>query len=214
MSEEYLIEKIVLDIEGNKVGEASVNKEFFSFKGYSHLIHPTVIWQQNKKRAGTHSTLTKADMKGGNKKPWKQKGTGRARAGSSKSPHWVGGGVAHGPKPRSYETKITKKVKMRALLSAISLAHENDNIIVLQNSVEKINKTKDIYSFLKKLNIAGKKLIFILSAEDKNIFKAARNIRGVETISSKGINVYNLISSEKLVFTASAFKEVIGRTYT
>ena len=155
------LDKVIYTISGDISNTFNVPEILNKYSQYSHLVQPTIVWQNNKKRAGTHSTLTKSSIKGGAKKPWKQKGTGRARAGDSNSPHWVGGAVAHGPHPRNYTTSINKSVRRNALLFSLNDKIES-GLFILDDLTKLSGKTSEVCNFLKVKSLINEKKSFCL----------------------------------------------------
>ncbi len=173
-------------------------------------VHATVVWQLAKRRAGTHSALERSAMKGGGKKPYRQKGTGRARAGSSISPLWVGGAVVHGPRPRSYETSLNKKVRLTALTSALTDVVDGKRLVVLDNLGCCTGKTKEGASLLKSLGATKGSVLIVLGSQEAKVALSFRNIEGVTVIGSEGVNVYDLVRSRYIVMSEATLKSIEG----
>lgn len=175
------------------------------------LLHQLVRWQRSSWRSGTHSVQTRAEMTGGGKKPWKQKGTGNARSGSNTSAIWVGGGVAHGPKPRSYEFELNRKQRRIALLQALRSRYYAGAIKVIdQIAIE--TKTKSAAALLERLGIAkGETLLIVLDEDSKQFERCFRNIEGVKIISPNELNVYDLLHRKHILFTDKAVEGVEAR---
>jgi large subunit ribosomal protein L4 len=173
-------------------------------------VHMTVRWQRAKKRAGTHATLSKGKMQHSDRKPHKQKGTGRARAGSKNSPLWVGGGVAHGPQPRSYDFRLPKRTRREAMASLLTDKLNNDRIIVLDKLTVESGKTQDMVSVLKNLGVDKTATIMLPTAED-NVWRSSRNIKGVKPLPVTGANVYDILNHHFLVGTKDAILALQGR---
>ena len=194
----------VLNTAGKKVGDIELDGRIFAAAVKQHMVHDAAVWQLAKRRAGTASALTKAEVRGGGKKPWKQKGTGNARAGSSRSPLWVGGGVTHGPKPRDYTSRLSKRAKLQALCSVLTEKRLSDKIRILDKLALKEGKTKEFKTILENLGLAGERVLLI-SASDKveadQLARAARNIPGIAVLSAEGINVYDLLKSKFILST-------------
>ena len=183
----------------------------FGIEPNKTAIHSVVVSYLANKRQGTQSALTRAEVRGGGIKPWRQKGTGRARQGSIRSPQWTGGGVVFAPKPRSYRTSVNKKVKKLALKSALSAKVQEEEIFVIDNiSVEEI-KTKKIVGMLSGLNVEKKALI-VLPENDEKIYKSARNIPGVAVAFVGTLNVYDLLKYNTLIIAKDA-AEKLGEVY-
>jgi large subunit ribosomal protein L4 len=198
---------IVRDAKGKKVGEIEAKPEVFDSKVSEAAVHQVVRAQLAAARAGTASTKTRVEVRGGGRKPWRQKGTGRARAGSIRSPIWVGGGVTFGPKPRDYSFKVPKKVKRLALRSVLTMKAKKDQILVVKDFGLKEPKTKKAVEVFKKLGISGKTTL-VLENNQEVIEKSVRNIPGVRVIKVDNINVYDLLDNETLVFTPAALERV------
>ncbi|HEU5139852.1 MAG TPA: 50S ribosomal protein L4 [Bacillales bacterium] len=192
---------------GSQVGDFEVNDNVFGIEPNEHVLHEAVVMQQASRRQGTHSTKNRSAVRGGGRKPWRQKGTGRARQGSIRSPQWVGGGVVFGPSPRSYSYKLPKKVRRLALKSALSLkVKEGDFLAVEDLSLEK-PKTKEIVQFLDSLSVEKKALV-VTADFNEGVHLSARNIPGVTVVTSEGVNVYDLLNHDKLIMTKDAVKKV------
>ena len=212
MSATETIELNVVDAAGKKVGSKKVAAEVFAAEVNKNLLHQVVRWQRAKKRAGTHSVKTRSQVRGGGAKPWRQKGTGRARAGSSSSPIWVGGGVAHGPKVRSYEFSLNKKEKTKATCSALSARNADGKLLVLKSfDLEEI-KTKAANQVLNAIGIeSGKKAVVVLPEGEQTVEKSLRNLSGVKALVPGGVNVYDLINAEYVVILDEALEPVEQR---
>jgi large subunit ribosomal protein L4 len=201
------IEYPVVSQKGKEVGKAMLKASVFNADVNEDLVHATVVWQRNKKRSGTHSTLTKGAMEGGAKKPWKQKGTGRARAGDSNSPLWVGGAVAHGPHPRKYESRLSKRARKQALLSVLTSKCQNKKIVIVDSFALKTHKTKDCAAVIKSLGLTGKKTLLVVENEiHENVERAARNLTGISIAKIDGINVYSLVNNSVLLITKAGLE--------
>ena len=197
----------VYDIKGKKVSELDLNEEVFGIIPNEEVVHSVLVNYQANQRQGTQSTKTRAEVSGGGKKPWRQKGTGRARQRSTRSPQWIKGGIALGPKPRSYTYKVNKKERrlaVRSLLSSKVL--ENELVVVDKLAFDEI-KTKAMATALSNLKVEGKALI-LLSEKNENVQKSARNIEGVKTSLVNTINVYDLLKYTKLVVTVDTVKKL------
>ncbi len=197
----------VYDIKGKKVSEVELNEEIFGMKPNEELVHAAVVNYLANQRQGTQSTKTRAEVRGGGKKPWRQKGTGRARQGSIRAPQWIKGGIALGPKPRSYRYTINKKERRIAIKSVLSSkVLENELTVVDKLAFDEI-KTKNMVTALNNLKVEGKTLI-MLPEKNENVQKSARNIEGVKTTLVNTINVYDLVKYNKLVVTLDAVKKL------
>ena len=193
----------IYNVEGKVVGSMGLNENVFGVEVRSDVMHEVVVNYLANQRQGTQSTKTRTEVRGGGIKPWRQKGTGRARQGSIRAPQWVGGGVALGPKPRDYRYTLNKKVRRLALKSALTSKVEDNEIIVLESfSCDEI-KTKQVVELLKNLNVTEKALI-VLPENDKNIVLSARNIKGVDTTYVGAINTYEVLNHTKCIILKDA----------
>ncbi len=199
----------ILDQNGKKAKEINAPEEVLSYPAKEHLIYEAVINYRANQRRGTASTKTRGEVRGGGRKPWRQKGTGRARAGSTRSSIWKKGGTAFGPKPRDYSYKIPKKAKRNALKSILSMKFTENQILVLKSLEFKEPKTKEGINLLKKLNLES--ALFIDKDENKNLFLCLRNIPKVKAIDQNNITVYDVMNHQSLVFTERAFKSLMER---
>ncbi|NLI82575.1 MAG: 50S ribosomal protein L4 [Deltaproteobacteria bacterium] len=193
------------------VGQLELREGIFAIPVKPHVMHEVVLYQLAKRRAGTAKTKGRSEISGGGKKPWRQKGTGRARAGTSRSPLWRGGGTIHGPQPRSYEMRVPKKVRKLALKMALTQKFLERNLTVLEDlQMEKI-KTKDLASLLQRFD-AGNALL-VLPHPDETVEKSARNIPHVKVLRSEGLNVYDLLKYRNLLLTRESvarLEEALG----
>ncbi|MCI8833449.1 MAG: 50S ribosomal protein L4 [Clostridia bacterium] len=197
----------VYDITGKKVSEVELKEEIFGIKPNEDLVHAAVVNYLANQRQGTQSTKTRAEVRGGGRKPWRQKGTGRARQGSIRAPQWIKGGIALGPKPRSYRYTINKKERRIAIKSVLSSkVLENQLTVVDKIAFDEI-KTKNMVTALNNLKVEGKTLI-MLPEKNENVQKSARNIEGVKTTLVNTVNVYDLLKYNKLVVTLDAVKKL------
>jgi len=201
----------VKDMSGKEVESLELNPAVFGIVPMASLVHQTVRWQRAKRRAGTHSVLTRSNMKGGGKKPWKQKGTGRARAGSNNSPVWVGGAVSHGPTPRKYDFRLPKRTRRQAMASVLSDKVSKDRLVVLKDLQIESGKTRDMAVVLKELGVAGKSAIILLAQDNGGVRQASRNISKVMTLGVEGANVYDLLKHQYLVGTPEALLKLQDR---
>jgi len=197
----------VVDMEGKQVGSIDLSESVFGIEPNTAVMHQMVVNYLANQRHGTQSALTRAEVSGGGRKPWRQKGTGRARQGSIRAPQWVGGGVAIGPKPRDYSYRLNKKVKRLALKSALSSKVEESEIIVLDALDCKEFKTKQVADMLAKLNVTEKALI-VLPENDKKIVNSARNIRGVDATFVGAINTYEVLNHTKCIILKDAVEKL------
>lgn len=199
----------VLDRRGKKVNEIALSKEIFSYPIKNHLLYEAVVNFRANQRRGTASAKTRREVRGGGRKPWRQKGTGRARAGSIRSPLWRKGGVVFGPKPRSYCYNLPKKMKKNALRSALSLKFEEKQLLVLKTLEFKEPKTKEGIKFLETLNLDSALVVDI--SHNKNMFLSLRNIPKVKAVDYNQVNVYDVLNHKWLVFSQNAFKSLMER---
>lgn len=192
---------------GSQVGEIELNDAVFGIEPNNHVMFEAVVMQRASLRQGTHKTKIRSEVAGGGRKPWKQKGTGRARQGSIRSPQWRGGGTVFGPVPRSYSYKLPKKVRRLAIKSALSSKVQAENILVLESLVFDAPKTKDFTNVLKGLSVNSKALIVTAGLEE-NVALSARNIPGVTVVAADGINVLDVLNHDKLIMTKAAVEKV------
>ena len=197
----------VLSQTGASVGEIELNDAIFGIEPNEAVLFDAVIAQRASLRQGNHKVKNRSEVAGGGRKPWRQKGTGRARQGSIRSPQWRGGGVVFGPTPRSYSFKLPKKVRRLALKSALSAKVLEQNFVVLDALNLDAPKTKDFAAILKALEI-NKKALFVTAELNENVALSARNIPGVTVLTATGINVLDLLGHEKVVFTKDAVNKV------
>lgn len=195
------------NVAGTQVGEIELSESVFGIEPNQHVLHDAVVMQQASQRQGTHAVKGRSEVRGGGRKPWKQKGTGRARQGSIRSPQWVGGGVVFGPTPRSYAYKLPKKVRRLAIRSALSSKVLGNEIVVLDTLSLNQPKTKEFVSILKNLKVERKALIVALDY-DQNVALSARNIPGVKFVTAEGINVLDVLAYDKLIMTKDAVAKV------
>ena len=193
----------VFNTEAKEVGEINLKDEVFACDYNEALIHQVVVAQMANARQGTKSTLTRSEVRGGGIKPWRQKGTGRARQGSTRAPQWTHGGIVFAPKPRSYSYVLNKKVKRLAMKSALSAKAAAGEIIVIDSIKMDSIKTKDFRAFLNAVKADGKSLV-VTPAKDEIVVKSARNIPGVETSMANLINVYDILKAKYLVLDKEA----------
>ncbi|WP_424769155.1 50S ribosomal protein L4 [Paenibacillus sp. sgz302251] len=197
----------VFNVSGAQVGEVELAESVFGIEPNKHVLHSAVVLQQAAERQGTHKTKGRSEVRGGGRKPWKQKGTGRARQGSIRSPQWVGGGTVFGPTPRSYGFKLPKKVRRLAIKSALSSKVIASEIIVLDQLTFAAPKTKEFATILNNLKVDRKALIVTANYED-NVALSARNIPGVKFVAADGINVLDVLVYDKLIITKEAVEKV------
>ncbi len=197
----------VYDIKGNVVADTELNDAIWGIEPNVPVMHAMVVNYLANQRQGTQSTLTRTEVSGGGKKPWRQKGTGHARQGSTRSPQWTHGGVALGPKPRDYRYALNKKVRRLAMKSALSAKLADNNVVVL-NSIEfEAIKTKSVCEMLKALNVEGKALI-VMPEVNETVIKSARNIPGVKTTLVNTLNVYDILNYDKFIVVTDAVAKI------
>ncbi len=197
----------VYNVSGEQVSEIELKDSIFGVKVNEHVLYEAVKNQLANKRQGTQSVKTRAEVRGGGRKPWRQKGTGRARHGSIRSPLWVGGGVTFAPKPRDYSYSLPKKVRRLAMKSALSSKVQNDELIVLDELNLEVPKTKEMVKILKNLK-ADKKALIVTESRNDAVIKSANNIPGIETISVSNLNVYDILKYDKFIITKNAVQKV------
>ena len=197
----------VYDIKGNVVADTELNDAIWGVEPNVPVMHAMVVNYLANQRQGTQSTLTRTEVSGGGRKPWRQKGTGHARQGSTRAPQWVHGGIALGPKPRSYRFTINKKVRRLAMKSALSAKLAENNVVVLDSIAFESIKTKNVCEMLKALNVEGKALI-VMPAVDETVIKSARNIPGITTTSVNTLNVYDILNHDKFIVVKDAVAKI------
>lgn len=195
------------NVQGSQVGEIELNDAVFGIEPNESVVHEAVVMQMASWRQGTHCTKSRGEVRGGGRKPWKQKGTGRARVGTIRSPLWRGGAIVFGPKPRSYSYSIPKKKRRLALKSVLSSKVMDNDIIVLDALNFDAPKTKEMVKVLDALNV-DKKALIVTADLDENVAKSARNIKGMTPVAASGINVYDLLNHNKLIITKDAIAKV------
>ena len=191
------------------VVQPQLKEEIFGVKARPHLLHQAVVMQLNNRRAGSAATKSKGFVRGGGKKPWRQKGTGRARAGSARSPLWVGGGTIFGPQPRDYSYRMPRQARKEALLSALSLKNREGKIIVIDRLEMEAAKTKLMAQALADLKVSS--ALIVIPQSDEKIERSSRNIPAVKVLRVEGLNVYDLMRYEHLILTQAALKSLEER---
>lgn len=197
----------VYNIANNKVGDIELNENFFGVEMNAGLLHQAVVLQLASQRLGTHSTKTRSFVRGGGRKPWRQKGTGRARSGSTRSPIWVGGGTVFGPHPRKYGFSMPRKQRRLAIKCALSDKVKSGDFVVLDSLNFDAPKTKNVVKMLDDFNVDAKTLL-VTADEVENVEKSARNIPGVKAIAANGLNVYDILYHSKLFITKDAITRI------
>ena len=189
--------------DGTQAGDVELNESVFGIEPNTHVLHQAVVMQQASLRQGTHAVKNRSEVRGGGRKPWRQKGTGRARQGSIRSPQWVGGGTVFGPTPRSYSYKLPKKVRRLALKSALSSKVKDENIVVLESLAMDAPKTKEVIKMLDALKVNEKALI-VTADKDENVIRSANNLQTVKVLTVQEVNVLDLLMHDKLILTKEA----------
>ncbi len=204
-----MAECVVKDWEGQEVGKAELDLRVAKDETASAVVHRALVRQMANARQGTVSTKTRAEVRGGGRKPWRQKGTGRARAGSNRSPLWRGGGVIFGPKPRDYSLKMNRKERRLALRTAF--IGRLDDVIVVQDFADKLPrpKTKALLAALAGWGVdVGAKILLITAERDENVWLSARNVEKLRLMSASNLNIFDLLNADKIVVTASAIEKI------
>ena len=197
----------LLNQNGSNVGEIELNDSVFGIEPNSQVVFDAVLSQRASLRQGTHKVKNRSDVSGGGRKPWRQKGTGRARQGSIRSPQWRGGGIVFGPTPRSYSFKLPKKVRRLAMRSVLSSKVQENNLVVLEGLTLDTPKTKDMVSILSNLEVSRKALI-VTADLNEFVSLSARNIPGITVVEANGINVLDVLNHDKLIITKDAVQKV------
>lgn len=196
----------VFDLEKRKVGEASLPDAVFAADVKPHLLHEVVRMQLANRRAGTHSTLGRSEVRGGGKKPWRQKGTGRARHGSIRSPLWRGGGIVFGPRPRDYSYSVPKKVRKAALRSALTVKAQDGAITVLEHFDLPEVKTKRFVKVMQTFGLDN--ALIVVDGDNEVLRKSARNVPSIKVLRSEGLNVYDVLKHKALVLTRATIEQI------
>ena len=197
----------VFDMTGKKLDSIGLADSIFGIVPSIPAMHLCVVSYLANRRQGTQSTLTRSEVSGGGKKPWRQKGTGRARQGSTRAPQWYHGGIAHGPKPRDYQKSVNKKVRRLAMKSALSAKLADDELIVLSELKLDEIKTKAVADMIKALNV-GKKVLIVLPEKNDVIYRSARNIAGVKTTLVNTLNVYDILNCDTVIVLKDAVSKI------
>ena len=192
--------------EGNKIEDIQLNDKVFAVEVNADAMHQVVVALLANKRQGTQSAKTRAEVRGGGIKPWRQKGTGRARQGSIRAPQWIKGGVVFAPKPRDYRMSIPKSMRRVAMLSALTSKVRNDEMVVLDSLTLEAPKTKEIVKMLNAFN--AKKTLIVTAEANETVYKSARNIEGVAVLPVNNINVYDLLKYSKVIMTKDAVSKI------
>lgn len=199
----------VKNIKNENVGEIDLNDLIFNRQVKNYVLHEVVRQQRAARRNGTASTKTRKDVRGSGAKPWRQKGTGRARAGTRKSPIWRGGGTTFGPKPRDYSFKLNRKVKQQAVAMALSARYQEGNLVVLDDFTLEAIKTKEFVSIMEVLELNN--ALIVVDSENEELSKSSRNVPGYKVMKTDGVNVYDILLHEKLVLLQPAIERLEER---
>ena len=198
---------VMINQLGEEVGKIDLNEAVFGIEVNEHAVYEVVKNQLANKRQGTQSAKTRAEVRGGGRKPWRQKGTGRARQGSTRSPQWTGGGVVFAPKPRDYSYSVPKKVKRLALKSVLTSKVNDEEIIVLDKLELDAISTKAAQEVISKINI-GRNALFVVSERDEKVYRSFKNIPNVDTVVADKMNVYDILKYDSFVVTQDAVKNI------
>lgn len=196
----------IIDVKGNVVGQTDLSETVFGIEPNEVVVHEVVVALLANRRQGTKSAKTRAEVRGGGRKPWRQKETGRARAGTIRSPIWKGGGVVFAPKPRDYSKKINRKVRVLAMKSVFSAKAQDQELRILDQLVMEAPKTKEIVAFLKTVDI--NKALIVLAENDLQVLRSTNNIPGVTTTTVNELNVYDMLKYDHLVMTRAALEKI------
>jgi large subunit ribosomal protein L4 len=204
-----MVDCVIRDWQGEEVGQASLDLRIAKEENAAHILHRAVVRQMNNARQGTASTKTRAEVSGGGRKPWRQKGTGRARAGSNRSPLWRGGGVIFGPKPRDFSIKMNRKERRLALRTA--LQSRTDDLVVVADFADQLPrpKTKELAQALTRWGIEPEsKVLLIVSERSDNVYLSARNVGNLRLISATNLNVFDILAADQIVVTQAALEKI------
>ena len=199
----------IVNTKNESVGECELNDAIFNREVKEYILHEVVRMQRAAKRAGNACTKTRVEVRGGGRKPWRQKGTGRARAGTRTSPIWRGGGVTFGPKPRDYSFKVNRKVKKQAVSMALSARYQEGNLVVLNDFTMDRIKTKDFVNTMKVLDVENGIIVF--DSAEENLLKSSRNVNGYKVISAEGLNVYDILLHKKVILVQPVIESLEKR---
>ena len=199
----------IVNTKNEKVGEIELSAKVFDLDVKEHMLHDVVRQQRAAKRAGNACTKTRVEVRGGGAKPWRQKGTGRARAGTNNSPIWRGGGVTFGPKPRDYSFKLNRKVRKQAIAMAMSARLQEGNLVVVDEFVMDAIKTKDFVNIMKDFDFEN--CLLITEGKNENLNKSARNVNGFKVMTTEGLNVYDILLHKKLMLVKPAIESIEKR---
>ena len=196
------------NLNGEKVKDIKLNDNVFGIEPNDVVLHDAIVLSMANSRQGTHSTKTRAEVSGGGRKPWRQKGTGNARQGSIRAVQWRKGGIAFGPKPRDYSKKQNRKERRLALKSALTYKVRDNEIVVLESIKFETNKTKEMVNLLNKLELANNKVLLVVSELDDNVCLSSRNLGNVKVVLPEEVNTYDVVNSDKMVITETALKKL------
>ena len=203
----------LLNVNGEKVKDIKLNDNVFGVEPNDVVLHDAIVLAQSNKRQGTHSTKTRAEVSGGGRKPWRQKGTGNARQGSIRAVQWRKGGIAFGPKPRDYSKKQNRKERRLALKSALSYKVLDKELVLVESIKFETNKTKEMVNLLNKLELTNAKVLLVVEELTDNVCLASRNLGNVKVVLPEEVNTYDVVNADKMVITETALKkleEVLG----
>ena len=201
----------VMDKENKKAEDLEIDDNLLKIEVKDDLIHDVVLAHMNNQHTGSSNTKTRAEVRGGGAKPWRQKGTGRARHGSNRSPIWKGGGVTFGPRPGKVKLSVNKDMRKKALNAVIARKLQDKEIIVINDIAVEKPKTKDVTAVLNNLKLKGTKLLMVIDKKDENVIKSARNIKNLNVVQAKNLNSYELLTHPKVLATKKAMEEIIRR---
>lgn len=204
-----MVDCVVKSWQGEEVGQASLDLRVAKEENAAHIVHRAIVRQMNNARQGTASAKTRAEVRGGGRKPWRQKGTGRARAGSNRSPLWRGGGVIFGPKPRDYSVKMNRKERRLALRTAFQ--SRSEDLVVVQDFIDQLSrpKTKELVQAMSRWGIdSDSKVLLIVAERDENVYLSARNISRLRLISASNLNVFDILAADQIIATQSALSTI------
>ena len=196
------------NLNGEKVKDIKLNDNVFGIEPNDVALHDAIVLSMANARQGTHSTKTRAEVSGGGRKPWRQKGTGNARQGSIRATQWRKGGIVFGPKPRDYSKKQNRKVRRIALKTALTYKANDKEIIVLESIKFKTNKTKEMVNLLTKLELINAKVLLVVEELDENLCLSSRNLGNVKVVLPEEVNAYDVLNSDKMVMTEAALKKL------
>jgi len=198
----------LLNVNGEKVKDIKLNDNVFGIEPNDVVLHDAIVLARASERQGTHSTKTRAEVSGGGRKPWRQKGTGNARQGSIRAVQWRKGGIAFGPKPRDYSKKQNRKERRLALRSALSYKAADNEIVLLETIKFETNKTKEMVNLLNKLELTNSKVLLVVEELDENVCLSSRNLGNVKVVLPEEVNTYDVVNSDKMVITEASLKKL------